>query len=344
MVMDDVVREAMLYDRLEGGAVRCRLCAHGCRIVPGNRGICLVRENRGGTLVSLIYGRIIAEHDDPIEKKPLYHFMPGSRSWSIAAAGCNLRCTHCQNWEISKEAPRREPIPGISRTPAGVADAALRAGCRSISYTYTEPTVNMEFVLDCAREARSRGLANVFVSNGFMSPEAREAAAPWLDAANVDLKGATDEHYRTVCGARIGPVKETIADLRQRGVWIEVTTLLIPGLNDDDASLEEIAVFLAGVDPLMPWHVSRFFPAYKMIDRPPTPVEALERAVRAGRKAGLAFVYPGNLSMAEDATRCHRCGGVLLKRSGFTLEEDIVSRTGACPSCDTPFAGVVESA
>ncbi len=340
--MDETAHEAMLYDRLDGGAVHCRLCPHGCRIAPGKRGICRVRENQGGKLISLVYGKVIAEHADPIEKKPLYHFLPGTRSWSIAAAGCNLRCSHCQNWEISQEAPLSDPIPGRPRTPAEVAEAAIRADCRSVSYTYTEPTVFLEFVLDCSREARTRGLANVFVSNGFMSPEAREAAAPWLDAANIDLKGATEEHYRKVCGARLAPVKETIADFRARGIWVEVTTLLIPGLNDDVASLAEIAGFIAGVDPLMPWHVSRFFPTYKMQDRLPTPVESLRRAVQAGKRAGLAYVYPGNVDMGEDTTRCHRCGEVLLQRAGFTLEEDKVSRTGACPSCGTPFAGVVE--
>jgi pyruvate formate lyase activating enzyme len=332
---------AMLYERLPGGSVHCRLCAHGCRIAEGGRGICRVRENRGGSLGSLVYGRVIAEHDDPIEKKPLFHFLPGTRSWSIATAGCNLSCRHCQNWEISLAAPRLDPIPGAERSPAEVVEAALAAGCRSVSYTYTEPTVFLEFALDCAREARKRGLANVFVSNGFMSPEAREAAAPWIDAANIDLKGATEEHYRAVCGARLAPVKETIADLRSRGVWLEVTTLLIPGLNDDPASLQSIAGFIAGVDPLIPWHISRFFPTHLMTGTPQTPLASLERAVEAGKRGGLRHVYPGNIRGMGEETLCHACGEPLLRRMGFGVADSLLTIEGGCPRCGEKFNGVL---
>lgn len=333
-------REAVLWEPLEDGAVRCALCAHRCRIAPGRRGICRVRENRDGTLLSLVYGRLVAENPDPIEKKPLYHFLPGTLSHSIATAGCNLSCSHCQNFAISKEAPLMTPIPGIDRTAEQVVETALATECSSISYTYTEPTVFLEFALDCARLAKGRGLANVFVTNGFMTPEAVDLAAPLVDAANVDLKGASEAFYREVCGASLEPVKRTIRELHARSVWVEVTTLLIPGLNDDEPSLREVAAFLADLDPGIPWHVSRFFPTWKMTDRPPTPLSSIERALEAGRKAGLDHVYPGNVHPSRDVTTCRSCGEPLLERSGFRLLLNALTPEGLCPVCGTPFHGV----
>jgi pyruvate formate lyase activating enzyme len=333
--------EAILYEKEPEEAVSCHLCAHHCRIQPGKRGICQVRENRHGTLYSLVYGRVIAEHVDPIEKKPLYHFHPGSMSYSVATAGCNLSCDHCQNYQISKEAARLSPIPGKATSPGEILQAALSARCRSISYTYTEPTVFMEFALECARLAKGKGLGNVFVTNGFMSEAAADLASGFLDAANIDLKGATDEHYRKVCGGRLKPVLETIERLYEKGVWIEVTTLVIPGLNDDPASIEFIASFISSVDPAIPWHVSAFFPTYRMLDRPPTPLETLERAAEIGRKAGLRYIYLGNVHRNDDDTRCPGCGQALIERSRYMVKAVNVTDSNRCGNCGAEFDGKI---
>ena len=334
------MKEALLYERLDGGKVRCSLCAHYCTIKPGRRGKCAVRENRDGTLLSLVYGRLVSMNPDPIEKKPLFHYLPGTRSLSIATAGCNLRCEHCQNYEISQY-PRLRPdveIPGSDVSPAEVVAAATDSGCASISYTYTEPTIFMEFALDTARLARGAGLGNVFVSNGFMSPEGTALIAPVLDAINVDLKG-DDEFYKKVCGARLGPVKETIGMMHSLGVWVEVTTLVIPGHNDSEQALREIAGFIASVDPCIPWHVSQFYPTYKMTDRPRTPIETLRRARGIGAAEGLKYVYEGNVpGEGGEDTECPSCGETLIKRSGYTIGEDRM-KGGACPSCGLRIAG-----
>jgi pyruvate formate lyase activating enzyme len=239
-----MIHEAILFEKLEKDAIRCHLCAHRCVVRPSRRAICQVRENRDGELYTLVYGRIIAENIDPIEKKPLYHFQPGSRSYSIATCGCNMSCTHCQNYYISLEAPLLDPIPGEDRSPEDIVNAAEKSGCRSISYTYTEPIIFAEFALDCFILAHEKNMANVFVTNGFFTPEAVEAIVPGLDAANIDLKGASEEHYRTVCKGRLEPVLESIDAMHKAGVWIEITTLLIPGLNDGlhlDRSIADLA-------------------------------------------------------------------------------------------------------
>ena len=332
---------ALFQKQLPDDAVRCDLCAHRCRVALGKKGVCRVRENRGGTLYSLVYGKLVASNVDPIEKKPLYHFQPGSLSYSIATAGCNMSCTHCQNYQISMEAPYMDPIPGNRTTPEEVVQTALRTGCKSIAYTYTEPVIFMEFARDCGVLASEAGLANVFVTNGFMTEASARFAGDFLDAANVDLKGATEEHYRTICGASLAPVLETIRILHEIGTWLETTTLLIPGLNDDRSSLEFMAGFIADVDPGIPWHISRFFPTYKMMDRPPTPVESMQLAEKIGREAGLRHVYLGNVSMGEDITRCHACSAVLIRRSGFSVGENRITPEGGCPECGAPFEGIV---
>lgn len=334
--------EAILYDKNPDSSTRCRLCAHYCTIKPGQRGTCRVRENRAGTLYSLVYGKLVARNIDPIEKKPLYHFQPGTLSYSIATAGCNMSCSHCQNYQISMQAVQSDdPIPGYESTPGEVVGEALKAGCSSISYTYTEPTIFMEFAQDCAAEASGEGLANVFVTNGYMSEESAVVAGEFLDAANVDLKAATEEHYRKVCGASLQPVLDTIIALHEAGVWIEVTTLVIPGHNDDDASLEFISSFIASVDPIIPWHLSRFFPTYKLQDVPPTPVDTLERAGRIGEEAGLKHVYLGNVPGMSDETKCSSCGSVLIDRTGFQVKSLNFTEDGNCKSCREPFDGVL---
>jgi len=335
------MKEAMLWERLPELRAGCYLCAHRCVIMPGKRGICAVRENIDGTLMSLVYGKIIARNIDPIEKKPLFHFLPGSKSYSIATVGCNFRCEHCQNYEISQY-PRERPgleIPGEDMTPEDVVNEALKTGCKSISYTYTEPTIFFEFAHDCAMLAKNKGIKNVFVSNGFMTPESARLAVNFLDGNNIDLKGDR-EFYKKICHARVEPVRETIKIMKEAGVWVEVTTLVIPGLNDSDDILEEIAGFLASIDRDMPWHVTQFYPTYKMLDRPRTPITTLRKARDIGLRKGLRFVYEGNVpGEGGENTYCPSCGELLIGRFGFSIEK-IALKDGRCPKCKEEIKGI----
>jgi pyruvate formate lyase activating enzyme len=337
------MHEALHYrkSREEEGTVRCLLCAHHCRIKDGRRGLCQVRENRGGILYSLVYGRLVSENVDPIEKKPIFHLLPGSLSYSIATVGCNFRCRHCQNYGISQYPGQHAgEIPGQERTPAEVVAAAQTAQCASISYTYVEPTIFYEFALDTARLAHEQGLKNVFVSNGYTGTEATREIAPLLTANNIDLKAFTDRFYQEVCGARLRPVLETIRLMKELGVWVEITTLVIPGWNDSDSELEEIANFIRAIDPDMPWHVSRFHPTYKMTDRPVTPTATLKKAREIGLAAGLRFVYTGNLPGDDgENTFCPGCGETLIARTGFWTRSASLSG-GTCTSCGMKIPGV----
>jgi pyruvate formate lyase activating enzyme len=334
-----MIREAMLWDPAGEGAVVCRLCAHRCVIKPGKQGVCAVRENREGRLVTLVYGEVVAAHVDPIEKKPLFHFLPGSTALSIATAGCNFRCGFCQNWQIS-QAPRRGGggIAGEPFTPEAVVRAAVDRGCRSISYTYTEPTVFFEYACETALLAREAGLLNSFVTNGYMTAEALEVLRPVLDAANVDLKAFSDETYRTICGARLEPVLDSIRRMRALGIWVEVTTLVVPGLNDGDPELSAIAGFIASVDPDIPWHVSRFHPDYEYTGAPATPVATLRAAAAAGRREGLRNIYVGNVPGESEDTACRFCGTVLIRRRGFTVLANVLADS-RCPACGTVLPG-----
>jgi len=334
------MKEAMLYEKLSDNKVRCNLCAHHCVIADGKQGVCLVRENRGGTLHTLVYGRTITQHVDPVEKKPLLHFHPGTTAYSIATPGCNFRCRWCQNWEISQMVRERHLISGQEASPEQIVAAAQRAGCRSIAYTYTEPTIFFEYAYDTARLAHEAGLANIYVTNGYMTEEMLETFHPHLDAANVDLKAFCDETYRKYVGARLQPVLDAMKVMKRLSIWLEVTTLVIPGINDDDGELKDAADFVAdelGVET--PWHISRFFPAYKMTDVPSTPVETLNRAREIGLEAGLRYVYVGNVP-GEANTVCHECGKMLIRRSGYWILENHVQPDGRCPNCGTPVAGV----
>jgi pyruvate formate lyase activating enzyme len=356
-------REALYYDTMPDGRVRCTLCPHQCRIRDGQRGACGVRLNHGGVLYTLVYDRVVARHPDPIEKKPLFHVQPGSTSYSIATVGCNLRCTFCQNWEISQapKGPRRgaasvapeapDPsgspleaaahrIVGEPVTPAQIVEAALRVGACSIAYTYTEPTVFYELAYDTAVVARARGLKNVFVTNGFISEAPLRQIATVLDAANVDLKFCRAAHYRRSTGARLQPILEAIRLYRQLGVWVEVTTLLIPGLNDGDEELRQIAAFVRSLGAEVPWHVTQFYPAYRMLDRPPTPIAALRRARQIGLAAGLRYVYEGNVPGAGgENTYCYACQALLIERYGFYLRRNRI-RQGRCPDCGAAIDGL----
>ncbi len=334
------MKEALFYTREDDGRVRCGLCRFRCLIADGARGICAVRENRGGTLYSLVYGKLCAEHIDPIEKKPLFHVLPGSRSYSIATEGCNFHCRHCQNYAIS-QVERDAPIRGTERTPQEVVQRARDNDCLSISYTYTEPTIFFEFACDTARLAHAAGMRNIFVTNGYISREALEMVAPVLDAANIDLKGFSEAFYLDVVHARLSEVLDSIIEYRKQGVWIELTTLIIPGLNDADAELEGIASFIVanlGVDT--PWHVSQFYPTYQLLDRPRTPVATLRKARDIGLAAGLRYVYEGNVpGEGGENTRCPSCGVLLIERYGFTITVNRV-QSGACPDCGAAIAGI----
>lgn len=333
------MKEAMFYERLGEGKVRCFLCAQHCTISPGKRGICAVRENIDGTLYSLVYGKIIARHIDPIEKKPLFHFYPGSRSYSIATVGCNFRCLHCQNYDISQYPKIYPDIPGEEMTPEDVVREAEITGCESISYTYTEPTIFFEFAYDCARLAWEKGIKNVFVSNGYTSPEATRTIAPYLDGNNIDLKG-DDNFYKKVAGARLQPVLDTIRLMKELGVWVEVTTLIIPTYNDSDEFLRWAADFIRSVDPSMPWHVTQFYPTYKLTDQPRTPISTLRRARDIGLKAGLKYVYEGNVpGEGGENTYCPACGELLIERFGFSLTT-IKMKDSKCSNCGTKIEGI----
>jgi pyruvate formate lyase activating enzyme len=334
--------EALLYEKLDQEKVRCKLCSHRCVIKEGKRGICGVRENRNGRLETLVYGRLVAQHVDPIEKKPLFHVLPGSLSYSVATVGCNFKCRFCQNADIAQfPADRNGIIVGDQFKPEDVVERALRAQCKSISYTYTEPTVFFEFALDTARLAHEKGLLNVFVTNGYMTGEALDMIKPFLDAANVDLKAFNDDFYKLQCGAKRKPVMETLKRMKSIGVFVEITTLLIPGLNDAQDELEALAAFIVGdLGPETPWHISRFHPTYKLTDRPSTPVEAIHRAREIGLAAGLRSVYCGNVPGDEgENTYCHNCGLALVKRQGFRIVDNVISDS-KCPSCGVLIYGL----
>jgi pyruvate formate lyase activating enzyme len=334
--------EAYLYQPLEKNRVRCQLCHHRCVIKDCRRGICGVRENKGGILYTQVFGKLIARHIDPIEKKPLYHFLPGTLSYSIATVGCNFKCRFCQNADIAQmPADRQGMIIGDPATPEEVVEAAKRGNCQSISYTYTEPTVFFEFAYETARKARAGGIRNVFVTNGYMTPEAVEMIHPYLDAANVDLKAFDDAYYKDYCGAKLEPVKETLRRMKSSGIYLEVTTLIVPGLNDDRHELEQMAEFLVkDLGPETPWHISRFHPTYRLTDRPSTPVSTLLAARQIGLKAGLRYVYTGNVpGQDSENTYCHQCGKMLIERQGFQIRGyDIES--GCCRYCQSPVDGV----
>ncbi|MEA3346897.1 MAG: AmmeMemoRadiSam system radical SAM enzyme [Candidatus Auribacterota bacterium] len=330
------MKEALFYQKLEGSKIKCNLCSHRCVISPGKRGICGVKENREGTLYSLVYGKVVANNIDPIEKKPLFHFYPGSKSYSIATVGCNFRCLHCQNWDISQL--ENGKIIGRDLTPEKIVEDAQISGCQSIAYTYTEPTIFYEYALDTAKIACKKGLKNIFITNGYISEEALREISPYLDAANIDLKSMSDSFYRKVCGAKLKPILDNIKLYYTLGIWVEVTTLIIPGYNDSAEELKEIAVFIKDINKSIPWHVSRFYPAYKLADTPPTPLTTLKKAFEIGKEVGLEYIYQGNVGEGEN-TFCPNCGELLIKRTGFNqIENKVINET--CPSCGKAIAGI----
>ena len=341
-MVESCLKEAVLWEAMTQGRVKCGLCRHACVIAEGKTGFCAVRKNVNGVLYSLNYAMLCAANADPIEKKPLFHFLPGSQSFSIAAEGCNFRCEFCQNWQISQNPWDTGSIRGQRTEPEAIVQAALLANCSSIAYTYTEPTVFMELCAACARLARAQGMANVFVSNGYETVVALDQAKDWLDGINVDLKAFDPNYYTRLCKARFEGVLDTIRYIAQHtDIWMEITTLLVPGQNDGEDELKQLAEFIATeAGPAVPWHVSRFHPQYKLSGLRSTPIEKLERAYAIGKEAGLDYVYLGNVPGSDtESTFCPQCQRILIERHGYRiLGNELVN--GRCPDCAREIAGV----
>jgi len=332
-------KEAMFYDKLDNKEVRCYLCAHQCKIAKSRFGICGVRKNVEGRLNTLVYAQAAAANVDPIEKKPLYHFLPGTNSYSIGTVGCNFRCGFCQNWQVSQVSASHNPFSaGHELLPHEVVEEAKKNKCSSISYTYTEPTIFFEYAYDTAKLAVEAGLRNIFVTNGYMTRQAVDTIKPYLDAANIDLKSFREDYYRKNCKARLQPVLDYITYMKQLNIWIEITTLIIPGENDSDEELSHISRFIAQLDRNIPWHITRFQPDYQFLAHQATPISSLMRAKEIGQKEGLCYVYPGNILQDSD-TYCHNCGELLVKRS-HPDPETLTLADGHCPSCGAEMPGV----
>jgi pyruvate formate lyase activating enzyme len=335
------LKRSVLWDAAEGKKVNCKLCAHRCVIGDGKLGRCCVRKNIDGVLYSLNYYKVCSANPDPIEKKPLYHFQPGTSSFSIATMGCNFRCEFCQNWQISQAVIEDGQIDGQAISPDKIVASAIRYGCKSIAYTYTEPTIFMELCNDCGRLAKQKGLANVFVSNGYETKEAIDFSRDWLNGINVDLKAFSEDYYKRLCKAHLQPVLDTLKYIaKETNIWLEITTLLVPGENDSDDELKRLAEFIVNeVGADVPWHISRFHPQYKYTDATPTPVSALERAEQIGKEAGLHYVYLGNVPGSKsESTFCYNCGRVLIERIGYRILANHITNC-CCPDCGTKIAG-----
>jgi len=349
------MKKCILYKKLGNNIVECTACSHYCKISENKTGICGVRKNQMGDLYLLVYGKAAAAHVDPIEKKPLFHFLPGTRILSVGTIGCNFACEFCQNWDISQATkkvkeqyknPDEQMIQlgkmldmGQELPPEKIVKYAVQNGIKSIAYTYNEPVIFFEYIYDTAKLAHAKGISNVFVSNGYESEEAMKKINPYLDAINIDLKSFSEDFYRKKCKARLEPVLETIKRAHRSGIWVEITTLVIPGENDSDEELKKIAEFIADVNKSIPWHVSRFRPDYKMMDKEATPVETLERAYMIGREAGLKYVFTGNIHDGKEDTYCPKCDNKLVERSVYEIEIKGLEK-GKCKECRTRIAGV----
>lgn len=343
------MKECLNYKRINSSIVQCRTCSHFCKIKNGRVGICGVRKNIGGKLFLLAYGKAIALHIDPIEKKPLFHFLPGTSAYSLGTLGCNFRCDNCQNYDISQMFGYKRKVEeykkfdwGYEISPGEIAEEAVKNGCKSIAYTYNEPTIFLEYALDTMKIAKERSLKNVWVSNGFMSLETLDLILPWLDAINVDIKSFDDNFYRTNCGARLKPVLENCKYLVKKGVWLEITTLVIPGLSDDEKMLSQIARFIRKeLGDFVPWHVSAFSAAisWKLQHIKDTPEKTVQRAYEIGRREGLKYVYAGNVRDADlESTKCPDCGNIFVKRMAYEISE--YNEGGKCRHCGRKIEGV----
>lgn len=335
----DILHEASYYFKLDNKQVNCVLCPRRCVIAIGARGFCGVRENRGGILYSLVYAKPCSLHIDPIEKKPLFHFLPGSQAFSLATVGCNLKCKFCQNWQISQASP--EDVNVMDLTPEEVVQKAKESGASIIAYTYTEPTIYYEYMFDIAKLAKAAGIKNVMHSAGYINEEPLRALCPYLDAANIDLKGFNNRFYSEVTLGNVDDILRTLKILKEKGVWIEITNLILPGLNDDPLEIKKMCQWIKdNLGPQVPVHFSRFWPMYKLINLSPTPVETLEKARDIAKSVGLKYVYIGNVSGTEaENTTCPKCGRIVIGRAGYVITSfDIVD--GKCKFCGEKIDGV----
>ncbi len=348
------MREALLWQSPEGdfvtvgaaesaGDVQCRLCRRFCRLSPGDWGCCGVRVNDGGILYTVVDDRVAAVNLDPVEKKPLYHFLPGSLTYSLGTPGCNLHCRFCQNHDLAHSI-KKDHIPrGHPANPVALVHAARQSGAASISYTYSEPTIFFELMLPTATLAAEQGLRNIMVSNGYESRQCLKALSGVINAVNFDLKAFSNDFYEQLCGVRLGPVLDTLREAVDLGWWIEITTLLIPGANDRPDELRGLTAFIANeLGRQVPWHISRYHPAYQL-RTPPTPPETLEMAAQIGKEAGLDYVYVGNIHSPQwSDTRCPACGATVIARQGYAVQ--LMGNGLSCPSCGGTVAGVAGQA
>ncbi|MDD4810086.1 MAG: AmmeMemoRadiSam system radical SAM enzyme [Methanobacterium formicicum] len=326
-------REAMLYEKLDG-VLNCQVCNKRCVIFNGKTGFCNMRRNEEGVMYSLNYAAVSSMAVDPIEKKPLFHFYPGSLSFSLGSVGCNFRCPYCQNWSISQASLEEIGVRDI--LPEEAITMARANHCKSISWTYNEPTMWFEYTYDSAKLAQKNDLKTVYVTNGYMSSESLDIIAPYLDAANVDLKGMSDKFYTELCQAHLDPVLENIQTMHDEGIHVEITNLVIPGYNDSVEDLQALVKFVAEVDVNIPLHFTRFYPHYQMSDVQPTPVGTLDKAQKMAKEAGIRYVYVGNVPGSNgENTHCPDCGELLIERNGFTVESDKLKKEKKCPSCGT---------
>lgn len=340
------MKKAILYEKLENNKVRCIACSHQCLINDEKTGICGIRQNKDGDLYLLVYGKAISVNIDPVEKKPLFHFLPGQKAFSLGTIGCNFGCDFCQNWEISQLPKTIDKIRETSYEmqhenwlPKTIVKNCQDSKIPMIAYTYNEPTIWAEYAFDTMKLAKGQGIKNVWVSNGFMSNKTLEFISPYLDAINIDLKSFSDDFYKKICKARLEPIKENIKKIWQKGIWTEVTTLIISELNDSEKELKQMAEFLKDISVDIPWHISAFYPSYKMLDIAPTPQETLIKAYKIGKDAGLKYVYTGNIPDSEfESTLCPNCNFLIIKRLGMeTLENKL--KNGKCPKCGEKIAG-----
>jgi pyruvate formate lyase activating enzyme len=340
-VRGEASHAARYWHRLPDGRLQCDLCPRACRLHDGQRGFCFVRARQGDALVLTTYGRSSGLCVDPIEKKPLNHFLPGTPVLSFGTAGCNLGCRFCQNWDISKS--RETDTLGDAASPESIAATAERLGCRSVAFTYNDPVIFLEYAVDTAAACRERGIASVAVTAGYVSWEPRAELFAHVDAANIDLKSFDDDFYRRICAGRLGPVLETIEYVaHETDVWLELTTLLIPGLNDSDTELDALTRWVVErLGPDVPLHFTAFHPDWKLRDRPPTPPATLARARRIALANGVRYAYTGNVSDPQgQSTLCHRCGAVLIERDWYRLGTWNLTPGGRCTTCGAPCAGV----
>lgn len=335
------MHEALFYEKLENNKVKCFLCNQNCIIKNNELSICGVRKNIDGNLYSLNYDKLAAVHSDPIEKKPLYHFLPSSIAFSIATMGCNFKCKFCQNYTLSQITDEKQ-IYGEKIEPEKIVEMALDSGARSIAYTYSEPTIFYELMLDTAKIAKQEGLRNVMITNGYLGKEAFDMIRPYIDAANIDLKSFNDKFYRKYCAARLNPVLENIKRYKQSGLWLELTTLVIPDFNSQEVEAEKIIEFILDIDENIPWHVSRFFPHYKFFDVAITREDTIYEFLELGKKKGLKHVYAGNIRANQwENTYCPKCGNLLIKRNGYFTEVKGL-KNGTCENCGESISGIWE--